>query len=97
MKKYPFLFYLFFLRTIIPLYAQSSTKGIVKDAARELLPGANVVIKNTSKGIIIIESIQNFRMKINNRDYPKQQKQLLGFVWMVDLIQITNKQLIFNI
>jgi hypothetical protein len=27
---------------------------------------------------IIIESIQNFRMKINNRDYPKQQKRIIG-------------------
>jgi hypothetical protein len=27
---------------------------------------------------IIIESIQNFRMKINNRDYPKQQKTIIG-------------------
>jgi hypothetical protein len=39
MKTYPFLFYLFFIRTIISLYAQSSIKGTVKDAAGELLPG----------------------------------------------------------
>lgn len=50
MKKYPFLFYLFFLITIIPLYAQNTIKGVVKDAAGELLPGVSVVIKNTTKG-----------------------------------------------
>jgi iron complex outermembrane receptor protein len=50
MKKYQFLLYLFFLLTIIPLHAQSSIKGIVKDASGELLPGVSVMIKSTSKG-----------------------------------------------
>lgn len=36
------------------------------------------IIKSISKGPIIIEAIQNFRMKINNRDYPKQQKTIIG-------------------